>query len=53
MSEGIAFSGTNAYLAKKIQHVSEVFNELISEYVSESAIYQLTLSKRKTVLIAG
>jgi nitronate monooxygenase len=53
MSEGFAFSGTNAYLAKKIQHVSEVFNELISEYVSESAIYQLTQAKRELVLIAG
>jgi nitronate monooxygenase len=53
MSEGFAFSGTNAYLAKKIQHVSEVFSELISEYISESAIYQLTQSKREQVLIAG
>jgi nitronate monooxygenase len=53
MSEGFAFSGTNAYLAKKIQHVSEVFTELISEYVSESAIYQLTQSKRELVLLAG
>ena len=53
MSEGFAFSGTNAYLARKIQHVSEVFSELVSEYVAESAIYQLALSKRELVLIAG
>lgn len=53
MSEGFAFSGTNAYLAKKIQHVSEVFTELISEYVSESAIYKLAQSKRELVLLAG
>jgi nitronate monooxygenase len=53
MSEGFAFSGSNGYLAKKIQHVSEVFSELISEYVSESAIYQLTQSRRELVLIAG
>jgi len=53
MSEGFAFSGTNAYLAKKIQHVSEVFSELVSEYVAESAIYRMTQSKRELVLIAG
>jgi nitronate monooxygenase len=53
MSEGFAFSGTNAYLAKKIQHVSEVFNELIAGYVAESAIYRMTQSKRELVLIAG
>jgi NAD(P)H-dependent flavin oxidoreductase YrpB (nitropropane dioxygenase family) len=53
MSEGFAFSGTNAYLAKKIQHVSEVFSELVSEYVAESAIYRMTQAKRELVLIAG
>ncbi len=53
MSEGFAFSGSNGYLAKKIQHVSEVFTELVSEYISESAVYQLSQSKRELVLIAG
>ncbi len=53
MSEGFAFSGTNAYLANKIQHVSEVFSELVSEYVAESAIYRMTQSKRELLLIAG
>jgi nitronate monooxygenase len=53
MSEGFAFSGTNAYLAKKIQHVSEVFSELVSEYVAESAIYRMTQSKRELILITG
>jgi len=32
MSEGFAFSGTNAYRTTKIQHVSEIFAELIEEY---------------------
>jgi nitronate monooxygenase len=32
MDEGFAFSGTNAYRATKIQHVSEVFTELMEEY---------------------
>ncbi len=32
MSAGFAFSGTNAYLATKIQHVSDVFRDLIAEY---------------------
>jgi nitronate monooxygenase len=53
MSEGFAFSGSNGYLAKKIQHVSEVFTELVSEYITASAVYQLTQSKRELVLIAG
>jgi nitronate monooxygenase len=53
MSEGFAFSGTNGYLARKIQHVSEVISELVSEYVAESAVYKLALSKRELVLIAG
>jgi len=32
MSEGFAFTGTNAYRATKIQHVSEVISELIAEF---------------------
>jgi nitronate monooxygenase len=36
MSEGFAFSGTNAYLATKIQYVSEVMKELVAEYNFES-----------------
>jgi NAD(P)H-dependent flavin oxidoreductase YrpB (nitropropane dioxygenase family) len=38
MAEGFAFSGTNAYLATKIQHVSDVFKELIAEYNTASLI---------------
>ncbi len=32
MAEGFAFSGTNAYKANKIQHVSEVISELVAEF---------------------
>jgi len=32
MNEGFAFAGANAYKATKIQHVSEVFNDLLMEY---------------------
>jgi nitronate monooxygenase len=32
MSEGFAFAGQNAYKATKIVHVSELINELLSEY---------------------
>jgi NAD(P)H-dependent flavin oxidoreductase YrpB (nitropropane dioxygenase family) len=53
MSEGFAFSGTNGYLAKKIQHVSEVFSELVSGYVAEAALYRLSLPKRELLLKAG
>lgn len=42
MDEGFAFSGTNAYKATKIQHVSEVFTELIEEYAVAS------MEKRET-----
>ena len=46
MAEGFAFSGTNAYLATKIQHVSEVIDELIAEYNIESVKHQVTESKK-------
>ena len=36
MDEGFAFSGTNGYLATKIQHVSEVMDELLEEYKLEA-----------------
>lgn len=38
MSDGFAFSGTNGYRATKIQHVSEIINELIEEFEIESQI---------------
>jgi NAD(P)H-dependent flavin oxidoreductase YrpB (nitropropane dioxygenase family) len=38
MKEGFAFSGTNAYLAKKIYSVKEVFNQLITEYLIEKQL---------------
>jgi len=36
MSEGFAFAGANAYKIVKIQHVSEVINELVTEYNTAS-----------------
>jgi nitronate monooxygenase len=48
MSNGFAFSGTNAYLATKIQHVSEVISELVAEYDSELKKQQLIESKQLT-----
>ncbi len=35
MSEGFAFSGTNAYRATEINHVSEVIDSLMAEYYLE------------------
>ncbi len=32
MEEGFAFAGTNAYLTDKLQSVTDIFDELISEY---------------------
>jgi nitronate monooxygenase len=40
LSDGFAFSGANAYRITKIQHVSEVMNELIAEYNAELLINQ-------------
>jgi NAD(P)H-dependent flavin oxidoreductase YrpB (nitropropane dioxygenase family) len=51
MAEGFAFSGTNAYLATKIQYVSEVFNELIAGY-KEASLSKMT-SLFKPVLISN
>jgi nitronate monooxygenase len=45
MAEGFAFSGTNAYLATKIQHVSEIIEELVTEYNIEFARNQISESK--------
>jgi nitronate monooxygenase len=41
MAEGFAFSGTNGYLATKIQHVSEIVDELVAGYMIESEKYHL------------
>jgi NAD(P)H-dependent flavin oxidoreductase YrpB (nitropropane dioxygenase family) len=51
MSEGFAFSGTNAYLATKIQHVSEVFKELLAEYSLEALSHHMAESKRIAPLL--
>jgi nitronate monooxygenase len=51
MSEGFAFSGTNAYLATKIQHVSEVFKEIIAEYNYASIRNKLLESEKLTPLL--
>ena len=37
MSEGFAFSGTNAYKASTIQYTSDVMNELVAEYAEQEA----------------
>lgn len=50
MSDGFAFCGSNAYRATRIQSVSEVINELITEYTqelnknSEQELLHLTMS---------
>ena len=51
MSEGFAFSGTNAYLATRIQHVSEVIKELVAEYNFALAGFQLAESRNNPNLL--
>ncbi len=46
MAEGFAFAGTNAYLATKINHVSEVFEELVNAYNHELRLAKLRLTRR-------
>jgi nitronate monooxygenase len=45
MDEGFAFAGQNAYKATKIVHVSEVINELLSEFNAELIRTRLIESK--------
>jgi len=51
MSEGFAFSGTNAYLATRIQHVSEVMKELVAEYNFARVGFQIAESRNNTNLL--
>jgi nitronate monooxygenase len=45
MSDGFAFAGQNAYRATKIEHVSDVINDLLSEYNLELIRRQIIESK--------
>ena len=42
MDEGFAFAGSNAYLATEINHVSDVFTDLVAGYNRESFLRQLS-----------
>jgi len=42
MDEGFAFSGTNGYRAKKLQHVADVMKELVWEYGMQKAAASLS-----------
>jgi nitronate monooxygenase len=48
MDEGFAFAGSNAYKAGKIQYVSEVMTELVTEYNMESARSNQTISTEES-----
>jgi len=39
MDEGFAFAGANAYMATEINHVSDVFQDLIKGYAHESFVH--------------
>ncbi len=50
MDEGFAFAGANAYMATEINHVSDVFQDLIKGYAHKSFIHHanmLRISKKK------
>lgn len=49
MSDGFAFTGTSGFLAEKIQHVSEVFRELIADYRLASAADNLQLATMRII----
>jgi NAD(P)H-dependent flavin oxidoreductase YrpB (nitropropane dioxygenase family) len=50
MDEGFAFSGTNGYRATKIQHVSDVMNELVWQYEIQMAA---TASSSKIMAVSA
>jgi nitronate monooxygenase len=51
MTEGFAFAGSNAYRITKVEHVSEVFEDLISGYEVAAAWKQSTLGCLKKVQV--
>jgi len=54
MSEGFAFAGSNAYKTTKIQHVSEVINELLKEYqITELLNKSIPKKEIKTSLLSA
>jgi NAD(P)H-dependent flavin oxidoreductase YrpB (nitropropane dioxygenase family) len=46
LSEGFAFAGANAYRIDKIQHVSEIIDELVSGYHAASKINETALKNQ-------
>lgn len=52
MSEGFAFAGANAYRVTKIQHVSEVINELVTGYNAAAAKKQGFLKNENLAMAA-
>ncbi len=42
MDEGFAFAGSNAYMAKEINYVADVINDLVTGYNHESLLRQLS-----------
>jgi nitronate monooxygenase len=49
MAEGFAFAGQNAYRATKIEHVSDVINDLLSEYNVELIRKQMIEAKTEVL----
>ena len=49
MSDGFAFAGANAYKATKIQHVSELINDLVIEYNLELLSQQLVNKENSAI----
>ena len=42
MGEGFAFAGANAYMAKEINHVSDVIDDLVAGYRHESLLRKMS-----------
>jgi nitronate monooxygenase len=53
MDEGFAFAGTNAWLATEINHVSDVFSDLVSGYDHELLLRKLSANRLVTPAPSG
>lgn len=49
MDEGFAFAGANAYMATDINHVSDVFNDLLLGYNHERLLRQMAAMRPKQI----
>lgn len=53
MGDGFAFAGSNAYRATKIEHVSDIVDELVLDYNREDINHQMEETRRLAGVLVG